>query len=417
MSIQKKKTINDLMDKIASTVGHIHILSKFSSSFGPAINRCGNHVNCPHPNCHSRGTGENDFRLDANFDSNGRIWCSCFRNNYTDTIGALVWDGVFRNTAEAAKGIDDYLSGRDVYALPSRVSLPATPRTPEENLSSKNTPEKIEWRKNLNRGIEKNTIGLDYAISEPARKYLINRGIYSGTGHYDYQELGFIPCLPLFAKGKRKIGDFPAIVSKVRDPDGVPVCFHQIIITPEGHKASLGEDQDRQKSTSLEVVAGTLKGSAVRIRTRSNRTLHVGEGVELMFAISQCVPSDDSVWSAMNAPNLGNLILRREMFDSVIIWVDKDFGKEIDGEIKGEAGQKAAYKLAKRLTAEGFYVTVMYIKQAITEDGMDWEDIIVDNKVLKLKVEDRHLALSSLAMPEWFDIGLKNINRWNRKVA
>jgi len=148
----------------------------------------------------------------------------------------------------------------------------------------------------------------------------------------------------------RDLGRFPAMVARIRYPDGSGVSIHRTYLTDEGHKAPVPQTK--------KIMAGKpLNTGAVRLGA-AGRTLGIAEGIETALAASQRfgVP----VWAATNAVLLEAWV-PPEGVERVLIAGDND---------ASFTGQAAAFGLARRLVQKGRAVEIRLPDQV----GKDWAD-------------------------------------------
>lgn len=148
----------------------------------------------------------------------------------------------------------------------------------------------------------------------------------------------------------RDLGHFPAMLARIRYPNGVGASIHRTYLTEDGHKAPVPQVK--------KIMAGKpLNSGAVRIGA-AGMTLGIAEGIETALAASQRfgVP----VWAATNAVLLESWV-PPEGVERVLIAADND---------ASYTGQAAAFELARRLVQKGLAVDVRIPGQV----GKDWAD-------------------------------------------
>ena len=151
------------------------------------------------------------------------------------------------------------------------------------------------------------------------------------------------------ADGK-DLGSFPAMVAKIRYPDGRPASIHRTYLTAAGEKAPIPQVK--------KIMAGKpLNTGAVRL-SAVTRCLGIAEGIETALAASERfgVP----VWAATNATLLESWVPPTGV-ERVLIASDND---------ASFTGQAAAYGLARRLVQKGLSVEI----QMPPTIGRDWAD-------------------------------------------
>lgn len=148
----------------------------------------------------------------------------------------------------------------------------------------------------------------------------------------------------------RDLGRFPAMVARIRYPDGTGASIHRTYLTDDGHKAPVPQ--------AKKIMAGKpLNTGAVRLGA-AGTTLGIAEGIETALAASQRfgVP----VWAATNAVLLEAWV-PPEGVERVLIAGDND---------ASFTGQAAAFGLARRLVQKGHAVEIRLPDQV----GKDWAD-------------------------------------------
>ncbi|TQK00156.1 toprim domain-containing protein [Herbaspirillum sp. SJZ107] len=148
----------------------------------------------------------------------------------------------------------------------------------------------------------------------------------------------------------RDLGRFPAMIARIRYPDGAGASIHRTYLTEDGQKAPVPQPK--------KIMAGkTLNTGCVRLGA-AGRTLGIAEGIETALAAS-CrfgVP----VWAAANAALLEAWVPPPGV-ERVLIAGDND---------ASFTGQAAAFGLARRLAQKGLSVEIQ-IPHLV---GKDWAD-------------------------------------------
>jgi putative DNA primase/helicase len=146
-------------------------------------------------------------------------------------------------------------------------------------------------------------------------------------------------------------GVHPALLAKMRYPDGKPASIHRTYLTAEGRKAAV--DPVRK------IMPGfPLEGSAVRLGPIQER-LGIAEGIETAICAGHLFGLP--VWAGISA----NGILAwqpPEGVKSVVVFGDND---------ANWVGLAAAYEKARALAAKGYEVDV----KIPPEIGQDWCDV------------------------------------------
>jgi putative DNA primase/helicase len=163
-------------------------------------------------------------------------------------------------------------------------------------------------------------------------------------------DLRLHPALRYIDEDGRDVGRFPAMVARIRYPDGAGASIHRTYLTNDGHKAPVPQVK--------KIMAGKpLNTGSVRLGA-AGMTLGIAEGIETALAASQRfgVP----VWAATNAVLLESWV-PPEGVSRVLIAGDND---------ASFTGQAAAFSLARRLVRDGLAVEVHVPGQM----GKDWAD-------------------------------------------
>lgn len=148
----------------------------------------------------------------------------------------------------------------------------------------------------------------------------------------------------------RDVGRFPAMLARIRYPDGAGASIHRTYLTDDGQKAPVPHPK--------KIMAGKpLKTGCVRLGA-IGATLGIAEGIETALAASQRFQMP--VWAATNAALLEAWEPPAGV-ERVLIAGDNDVSF---------TGQAAAYALARRLTRQGLAVEIQIPASA----GKDWAD-------------------------------------------
>jgi len=171
------------------------------------------------------------------------------------------------------------------------------------------------------------------------------------------------PALEYFNSDGARRGDHPAIVSRIRTPEGNISTFQILYLTHDGQKLNA---PDCRKI--LPVIA-PMKGGAIRLY-EATEILCIAEGLE--SAMSVRVESGMPVWSAINAGNMEAIIIP-ESVKHVYIYSDMD---------KSGTGVKSAAALYHKLLMKGGMEVILVIlheqKQIILKpENYDFNDYMV----------------------------------------
>lgn len=197
---------------------------------------------------------------------------------------------------------------------------------------------------------------------DPVAQYMARRGIALA----DYPAaLRMHPALPYWHEVHGhpcKLASYPAMIAAVQSPEGLSVALHRTYLTQEGDKAApicreSGEILPVKKLMTR--ADGVLPGAAIRLGNPTTK-LAIAEGVETALAVQ--LLSGVPTWSCVSAFGVETVEVPKQVTE-VFIAADND---------ASGTGQKAAQKLAKRLTAQGRTATVIYP----TSEGADWLDVL-----------------------------------------
>jgi putative DNA primase/helicase len=147
----------------------------------------------------------------------------------------------------------------------------------------------------------------------------------------------------------RDLGSYPAMLAKIRYPDGAGASIHRTYVTDDGAKAPVPQPK--------KIMAGKPLNTG-RCEARKGSDVGISEGLETALAASTrfCVP----VWAATNATLLESWVPPAGV-DRVLIAGDND---------ASYTGQSAAFNLAKRLVRDGYAIEI----QIPGQTGKDWAD-------------------------------------------
>ncbi len=213
-------------------------------------------------------------------------------------------------------------------------------------------PEELQRRRTKLNAVWRASYQLLHPIAAPARRYLAERGLADLREDWPH-DVRLHPRLTYWqSTGENSfvaIGDFPALVALVRNPQGQPVSLHRTWLTLDGDgKATVSAPK------KLMTGVASLTGAAIRLYP-AERCLAIAEGIETALSIRVALPGWP-VWSTINSNGMKNLILPTSAID-VLICADRD-----------EAGIKAAYTLADRLANSDITVRVIAPEQGDFND-------------------------------------------------
>lgn len=166
-------------------------------------------------------------------------------------------------------------------------------------------------------------------------------------------DLRYHPALRYTDTDGADLGRFPAMLARIRYPDGSGASIHRTYLTELGEKAPVPQPK--------KIMAGKpLNTGAVRLGPASGR-MGIAEGIE--SALGAAKRFGVPVWAATNTALLESWVPPAGV-ESILIAGDNDAGTSW-------AGQAAAFALAKRLVRDGYAVEVQIPAGA----GKDWADV------------------------------------------
>lgn len=164
-------------------------------------------------------------------------------------------------------------------------------------------------------------------------------------------DLRLHPALRYTDEDGKDLGRFPAMLARIRYPDGTGASIHRTYLTDDGHKAPVPQPK--------KIMAGRpLNTGCVRLGA-AGTTLGIAEGIETALAASHRF--GEPVWAATNAVLLESWVPPVGV-ERVLIAGDND---------ASFTGQAAAFALARRLVQKGLAVEI----QIPDETGKDWADV------------------------------------------
>ena len=175
----------------------------------------------------------------------------------------------------------------------------------------------VKRRENLN------SLWASAKSPEVAIDYLTDRGIPTSTLQHISRDVRGIDSLALY-DGKKKIGDYPAMLCLIRNGRGEPISIHRTYITGE-----------HTKEKKIMPPMETITGGAVRLADASD-TLILAEGIETALAAMTLL--DHPAWATISAHGLSKLEKIPRRVREVIVIADND---------ASFTGQAAAFYAAK----------------------------------------------------------------------
>ena len=192
--------------------------------------------------------------------------------------------------------------------------------------------------------------------------YLRNRGVTISVKKLEAEDcIRAIDKMPYY-EGKEKKGDYPAMVSAVRDCFGVLKTLHITYLLPEGVKAPVTIPKKILSMPSKE----SMSGCSIPL-TKAGKMLAVAEGVETALSVSTGLRLP--CWATISANGMRSLRIPNHVL-YVLIMADKD---------RSEAGYKAALELQTRLRKQGCDARIFLPDMDIPDNakGVDWNDALL----------------------------------------
>ncbi len=317
------------------------ILIHVAPALSEAIERHPKHIACP---VHG---GKDGFRLYKNADQTGGGICNTC-GAFSDGFSLICWCNGWQ-LPDALKAVAEFLG----ISSDGNTAKPIVKRSPVIADPEKEAKVIHRKREALN-AVKTDLVLLDDPIAQPAREYLINRGL-GDVLQLLPGNLFFHPALSYWEDGK-DYGKHPTLVALVRDVNGHPITYHRTYLNQSGKKADL----PTVKKLMPPAIAGSTKGAAIHLY-HANNELILAEGIETALALYLSL--NKPCWACISAGGLETVKLP-EHIKRVIIGADND---------ASGAGQKAASNLAKRLIDEVRHRQVKIITPEHV--GYDWLDI------------------------------------------
>lgn len=244
----------------------------------------------------------------------------------------------FRTAADHVRKVLG-IGGQPPTAAPPRPASAQTPPPPD--------------RLNRLRATWSQTHAIAWNGSDPATSYLQRRGLAAVLADPP-DSLRLHPALPYWHGGQH-IGNWPTLVAKIVDRNGVPVGLHRTYLNTAGQKAPVPGAVKKMSAR----WPGSLTAAAVRLYPITGGTLAIAEGIETALTIRAAGRGVGGLWAALSAHGLATVALPENVLH-VEIWADHD-----------KAGVDAARRLRNRARAEGRSCDV-YLPP---ETGSDWLDV------------------------------------------
>lgn len=369
----------------ASRMGWDHVLRSICPVLTEIIDQPAKRMACPGPG-HTSKHGD-AFRLYPDFrQSGGGVCNSC--GSKADGFALIQWitGWAFPKVLQEVHAV---VGGQlpETYQSTAAVAPPARNFT-DDALKAK----KLEtmWHE---------SVGLGHPEAEPARLYFAKRGLIPLTG--PLAELRFHAALPYYeqvVEGTKQtyklVGDFPAILAMVRQPDGQRVTLHRTYLSPDGYKAPVPAPKKQMPAPSYKSVVGAM----IRLDPIAP-VLHVTEGLENALAVRNITAGcGHSTGSCLNATLLAKVI-PPEGVKLVCLWGDHD---------TNGAGRRAVDEAHANLRTMNIRSVIVMPTFACREgdETLDWLDVVNRLGVEGVRAHELYRTLSRLIERDCVDVGI-----------
>ncbi|MBX9721915.1 MAG: toprim domain-containing protein [Candidatus Obscuribacterales bacterium] len=292
----------------------------------------------PCPNC----GGTDRFRFDDK-DGEGTFYCNKCGAGDLFKLLQLCKQWTFPEALNAVAELFGYGNESNLPISTKHVALVPPASTPEPDPSKQRKLEEV-WSESI-----------EVKEGDPVWLYHRKRGLCIREIPDDIR---FHTSLPFYGDGKY-VGNYPAMVAKVSNPDGSIATLHRTYLTPDGQKA-FGPKSRKLMSPAM---PGALRGSAIRLFPVAD-TLGIAEGIET--AIACTLATGIPTWAAISSTLLPQVMPPRTVH-RIIIFADRD---------ESGAGQKAGKLAAERFVKEGFKVKLI----PAPNEGEDWLDVYIKDQ-------------------------------------
>ncbi|MCD9046914.1 DUF7146 domain-containing protein [Luteimonas sp. MHLX1A] len=321
-----------------------------------------------HGPCPVHGGRNGDaFRVHNDFQMTGGSVCNTC-GHHPDGFATLMWlfgwDYV-KAIKEVGAAIGLQYGNGFVASQPAAVSVVAAPAKEED-------PQKVA-RRDDRRAREmgklwSESVSILDRDAGIARAYLKARGIDRVVG--PLEDLRFHPAVSYW-ENNVDIGEFPAMLRLLRQPNGEPLTLERLYLTAEGAKAAV----EKQKKIMSPRSTSVFNGSCVRLDHEVGTVLCVAEGVET--ALSWRAMTGLPTWAATTAGLMESLVIPRTV-ELVIVAGDKDpLVRDQKGELVEGRGERAAKILVDRLKAANIKAAILLPPYKVPADRkkLDWNDV------------------------------------------
>lgn len=333
-----------------------YIFAELAPNLINAIELAPEHVSCP---VHG---GNDGFRLFSDYNETGGGICNtCNKGRgFRNGLALLAWAKSYKKR-DAVREVAEWLKLDESKAVPRK-------NIPLKDLDAR--VDRVKAAKSIYEVWHK-SVPLTGAIGE---KYLVSRGIWSQNIPTC---LRFVAKLPYWHKVNKEdkrstyFGDFPAILTPIRNASGKLVSIHRTFVSIDG--ASKAPVPDCKKlMTGME----HLTGSIARLFPPSEDPelkgiLGIAEGLETCLSVRAITGMP--VWMGVSATLMQGIDIP-DWVTHLVIWADLDTSRR---------GEEAADLLADIAEKRGIKVTIYFPNFKLTSEvtTFDWNDVLVNQGI------------------------------------
>jgi putative DNA primase/helicase len=315
------------------------IIQALAPQLTPTIERDRKHGPCPLCEGKDRCRCHNDFQ-----ETGGIICNQC--GGAADGLGVLMWANGW-DFPTTIKAVSSYLGLGGGQIPTAKPVIQKTKQSPKNNWDDERQRLKVVWG-----GTVKDTGRI--------AQYFKHRSLSIPVP----DTLRLHPSLSYFQQGPPI--SYPCMVAKIIRGDEA-AGLHRTWLDPDGlGKAPCSQPRKTWKCTE------SMSGGAIRLYPlEEGKPLIVCEGIETALAVREITGLP--VWSAISSTMLEKVQIPKSI-EPVIICADKD---------RSITGERAAAKLAQRLTDEGHQVKISLPPIEIPEEekSVDWLDYLNSKEV------------------------------------
>lgn len=338
----------------------LEILSALAPEFSEACDKLGNHVACP---LHG---GNADFRFcKTRGPEKGLSFCSCgTRNGFQ-----ILQESLDITFVQAMKAVAEFLGlvKSNFTARQERIS-----KAKERSLMTmlkRNKEEEAQdrYRSELLTRTWEQTVTLRDDSAAIGRTYFENRKLNSSKVSCFVR---FHPAMPMMNENGEKLGEYPALVSKVLACNGEPITLHRTYIDPAtGMRLPGNSGKKLMPVPPLKGASNVGRIIPVTSFDIEKGVLGIAEGIETALAATSIfnVPC----WSTLSVGPMKSFVPPRWV-RNLVVFADND---------PKSVGQNAALALRENLVKSGWPGKVhirLPINRREENQGYDWADAWFD---------------------------------------